>query len=84
MTDKEKLLRKLSGAQFSMWEIHVFLDTHPNHKEAQSAYEKYVERYHALKEEYESNFGPLEVDERFESCDNAWIMDPWPWESEAN
>ena len=38
---QNELFLKLSSAQFAMWELHVFLDTHPNNKEAYALKEKY-------------------------------------------
>ncbi len=29
MNNREAMLRKLSAAQFTLWEIHLYLDTHP-------------------------------------------------------
>ena len=42
MNEKEMMLRRLSGAQFAMWETHIFLDTHPNNEAALAALEKYT------------------------------------------
>ena len=29
MNERNKLLQKLSAAQFAVWELHLYLDTHP-------------------------------------------------------
>lgn len=34
MTPREKLLLRLSSAQFARWELHMYLDTHPNDMQA--------------------------------------------------
>lgn len=30
MTKRETMLRRLSAAQFTQWELHLYLDTHPS------------------------------------------------------
>ena len=45
MNDREMLLRKLSGAQFALWETHLFLDTHPYDANALTAKKKYEKKY---------------------------------------
>ena len=34
MSEQERLLRRIRALQFSEWELHIFLDTHPNDCEA--------------------------------------------------
>ena len=77
MSKKEKLLRSLSSAQFALWELHIYLDTHPTDMEAISLHEKYEKKYASLKKEYESDYGPLTpaVGEGIE-----WLQNPWPWD----
>ncbi len=80
MTEREKLLRKLSAVEFAAHELHVYLDTHPDDKAAGKAFKKYEEQSNDLRKEFESRFGPLRVSE--EGSRWAWIADPWPWNNE--
>ena len=41
MDSKEMLLRKISTSQFAAWELHIYLDTHPNDKQAIESYADY-------------------------------------------
>ena len=77
MSKREKLLRSLSSAQFALWELHIYLDTHPNDLEAINLHEKYEKKYRQLKNEYEVNYGPLtpSVGEGV-----GWLQNPWPWD----
>lgn len=83
MNEREQLLRRLSGAQFAAWEMHMFLDTHPNDVQALTSYQKYHAKAQAILREYEQAYGPLRSgasvygDKRWE-----WLNSPWPWESE--
>ena len=74
---KEKLLTRLSSAQFAMFELRLFLDTHPGDKEATAMFEKYQSKYDALKKEYEEQFGPLTLNGK---NSDEWLKDPWPWD----
>ena len=77
MNGREKLLRQMSAAQFSLWELHLYLNTHPSDLEALAMHEKYEVKYNKLKNEYEENFGPVSSasGEGIE-----WLKNPWPWD----
>ena len=74
---KDKLLKRLSAAQFVMYELRLFLDTHKDDKEANAMYEKYQSKYDSLKKEYEEQFGPLSLNG---NNSDEWLKDPWPWD----
>ena len=76
---REKLLKRLSSAQFAMYELRLFLDTHKDDSEALKMYEKYQSKFDVLKKEYEEQFGPLTLN-GLNSDD--WLKDPWPWEAQ--
>ena len=79
MSDQEKLLRRIRASQFAEWELHIFLDTHPNDCDAAKKLAEYQEKMAALVKGYEQQYGPLN-----ETSGNtsrwAWITGPWPWE----
>lgn len=81
MNERNKLLGKISSAQFALWELHMYLDTHPCDLAATEMCEKYKKETDFLINEYEKNFGPLYSD----NCENCnWISEPWPWERGNN
>ena len=41
---REKMLRRLSAAQFAMWETRVYLDTHSCDKTAKEMYKEYEKK----------------------------------------
>ena len=71
---------KLSVAQFAAWELHIYLDTHPNDTEALAAYKKHTAKAKELKQEFETRFGPLTAGHVFGSATWEWIDNPWPWD----
>lgn len=76
---KQQMLLRLSAAQFAMWEMRVYLDTHLDNKEAQKLYHKYLRQFEKLKAEYEEKFGPLTLGE---GNSDEWLADPWPWDNQ--
>lgn len=82
MSERDMLLRRLSAAQFAMWEMHVFLDTHSKNKQAFEMYTKYRERALMLRKEYEEKFGPISSPDSFDGGQWTWNNSPWPWETE--
>lgn len=71
------LLNKIDAVQFAMWELHLYMDTHPEDLAALSLYKKYEEKNEKLVAEYEEQFGPL-----FSNTDPGamWLKNPWPWD----
>lgn len=78
---REKLLKRVASLNFAMFELRLFLDTHPNNPEAQEMMKSYRKKYEATKAEYEKQFGPLTLT-GYNS--DEWLKDPWPWDNAAN
>ena len=77
MNKREKLLRSLSAARFALWELHMYLDTHPTDLEAAALHTRYEKKAASLTEEYEKLYGPLTPAVGEGVC---WLQDPWPWD----
>lgn len=80
MSDEQKLLNRISGMQFAAWELHIYLDTHPNDTAALKSYKEYDEKAKELIKEYENKFGPLMSAGVYGDTRWEWINNPWPWE----
>ena len=81
MNERQRLRRKIDAYSFSMWELHLFLDSHPNNCEAAKKMEEYRKIFEELTEEYEATYGPLnEVSSKTSRW--AWVAGPWPWDIE--
>lgn len=85
MSEQEKLMRQIYANKFSAWELHIFLDTHPNNCDAAKLLDEAQAKIASLTEQYESMYGPFHETTHTASR-WAWITDPWPWdiESEVN
>lgn len=71
------ILQRLDAVQFAMWELHLYMDTHPDDLAALSLYKKYEEMNEKLVCEYEEQFGSL-----YGNSDPgaSWLKNPWPWD----
>lgn len=81
MSERERMLQKLSSYDFAVTELHIYLDTHPDDTSAADALASYKDKSAVLRREFEEKFGPLspmnESGNRW-----AWISDPWPWDNQ--
>lgn len=73
------MLLRLSSAQFAMWEMRVYLDTHKNNEDALKLYKKYKKSYEDLKVQFEDEFGPITL---ADGNSDEWLCDPWPWDNQ--
>ena len=76
MTKRDMMLRNLGAAQFALWEMHLYLDTHPWDLQMVEMHSKSTERYKALRCEFEEKFYPLTA---ASAQGVEWLKGPWPW-----
>ncbi len=84
MNQKNMLLQNITALGFSMLDLHLYLDTHPNDINAISLFNQYRQKYIILVAEYERTYGPLTAMNGASDNTWKWINDPWPWEYDAN
>lgn len=80
MTERDILLKKLSSVAFALFEIRLFLDTHPDSTEAMAKFDELDNTYKKLREKFEAEYGPLMSKDATSPV--QWIKGPWPWEVE--
>lgn len=83
MNEEQMLRKRIYAVRFACWELHLFLDTHPNDREAARKLEEYQKKGAKLIKEFEEKYGPIGETTQNTNC-WAWISDPWPWEKEGN
>lgn len=79
---RSELLRKLQIYGFAAHEANLFLDTHPDNKEAFEYYLQVNNVRRKLQDEFAHKFGPIRAEDEIWEQWN-WIDSPWPWELEA-
>ncbi|HEX2938566.1 MAG TPA: spore coat protein CotJB [Ruminiclostridium sp.] len=80
MNEREMLLRKINTVDFAMYDLHLYLDTHPNDTEALALHEKYGKQREILVAQYTSKYGPLSMKNVTTATHWQWVSNPWPWD----
>ncbi len=84
MNQREQLLWQVQTAGFAVYELNLYLDTHPCDAEALEAMKKYREQLEKCTNEYEATYGPLTAKSPYALCDRwKWTDAPMPWETEV-
>lgn len=80
---KYEMLKQITALSFTLFDLHLYLNTHPMDRAALSMYNSILPQAMMLQNEYEKMYGPLSA----AVCSPLpwqWINEPWPWEYEAN
>lgn len=82
--ERNKLLHTIQMYDFALYELNLYLDTHPDCTEAIKYFRQYKELRNCAYDEYSSRFGPLTA--VLNNCEShwEWIDEPWPWERSVN
>lgn len=78
------LKQRINAYQFAVWEMTLYLDTHPQSACALEKYKELRAMRRRLIEEYEEQYGPWMPDSN--SVDGecwSWVDGPWPWEGKG-
>ena len=77
---RDEALRKVQMYDFALTDTGLFLDTHPNCKEAIEYYNKAQAVREEAWNEYTGKFGPLSFYEVSDENYWEWNQGPMPWE----
>lgn len=79
---KEMLLKYIDEISFAMYDLLLYLDTHPGDLETRMCYQQYSKHRQEAVEEYALRYGPLTMHCPMNTNNNCWdwTMQPWPWE----
>lgn len=78
---KEQLLRCISVTGFACTDACLYLDTHPEDREALDYFDGNNRKYQEALHEYSKTYGPLTLAHVHQSKDYwKWIEQPWPWQ----
>lgn len=80
MNDRRALLNKIKKYDFTLKELNLYLDTHPECRRALAMFRKYKELRKKAYDEFADRFGPLTPEQVSNDGHWTWIDDPWPWE----
>lgn len=77
---KQNLMRIIQSADFAMLDTGLYLDTHPDDRNALLYYEKMRQARNEAAAEYNRMYGPLTADETCTQTNWNWTDGPWPWQ----
>ena len=75
---REEMIMSLRAYKFSIIELALYLDTHPDDEKALCLHREYAKKAKELADKYQKMFGPLTI---YYPCKKwRWLEEPWPWE----
>ena len=73
-----EMLEQIMCYDFAIYELALYLDTHPEDEKALCLHRKYCKMAKELKDKYQKVYGPLTINY---PCNKwRWLEEPWPWE----
>lgn len=75
---------ELQTMAFAIQELALYLDTHPDDREALELYRTYQRMYQKGAMEFGEKNGPLNHGMSVDDPTYTWLKDPWPWEYAGN
>lgn len=83
MTEKN-LMCAIQMYDFYLYELNLYLDTHPSDPEALALFKETNEKRKAAYKAYVDKYGPITAKQFTEGDYFTWVDGPWPWERSAN
>lgn len=77
--NRDELMNRIHALSFAMTEAQLFLDTHPECRDALTYYRSLTTDLDTAMTEYQNKYGPLFADMTV-GDKWAWIDGPWPWQ----
>ena len=82
--NRQNLLREIMAIDFFLYDLGLYLDTHPNDRRALLTFNDYLKKAKAMKENYERAYGPLTHNRMTNGLEWQWVNGTWPWEYQYN
>lgn len=85
MSDNKQssLLKKIQQYNFAAYDMLLYLDTHPDDKEAFEMYQELMATYLKSLNDYQKNYAPLTIEGAAQTSEFTWLNSPWPWENKS-
>lgn len=84
-SEQQELLLNLDQMAFAAHELNLYLDVHPDNREALKEFNEMRKMALDALETYEEKYGPVMItSNQLENYPFAWVENVWPWEKEAN
>lgn len=78
--EEQLMLLDIQKLEFAIYDLALYLDTHPNDPVALYKHKMYTNQHMQLKRAYEAQFGIMSI--MGHELGDTWryINDPWPWD----
>ncbi len=76
MSEKETKLKELMALDFKLYDLQLYLNTHPFDRDALEIYQDVSEEAQKVRDEYEAMYGPLKAMNAATDCEWLWIKNP--------
>lgn len=80
MNNKEQMLRDIGILSFTVVELSLYLDTHPNDRNAMEYFNHYNRIKTQMEKEFSKTYYPLSLDCAESNQEWRWGAAPLPWE----
>ena len=84
MKNRRELMQMIRKLDFALYDLMLYLDTHPECREARALFAKYRSQRAEAVQEYVRRFGPIKALQTNTDQCWSWGEGPYPWEQEAN
>ena len=82
INEQAEILTNLDMLEFATLELNLYLDLHPNDKQAIDLFNNYMQQQNHLLKQYENKYGPIILNSNaLNTYPWAWNNRPWPWEN---
>lgn len=81
---RQNMLQELMEVDFFLYDLSLYLDTHPTDRRALLTFNDYLKRAKVLRENYERAYGPLTHATMTNGLEWQWVEGAWPWEYQYN
>lgn len=78
--DKNKMLKRIMELEFTLTDLNLYLDTHPDNKEALDMFTKIAAMLKSLMYDYSQKYEPLCASDVKNILPFQWVKTPWPWQ----
>ena len=81
MVCKEAVEKRIGAYKFALYDLGLYLDSHPCDRKAMELRAVYKQRLTALIDEYEQHYGKyVATMADVQDSWTEWVKDPWPWD----
>lgn len=81
MVNRREIERRIWAYQFALYDLGLYLDSHPCDQQAMQLRYIYKEKLCKLIDEYEQCYGKYILTQQdVEDSWKEWVCDPWPWD----